>query len=435
MKNKKLKIVLFSLIIISILFLISVKINLFNLNKYYYFNLPLKIKLLAKNINQNSKSGQGVFHLLNNLFNDYNVKFLPNTQFINLDYNVKKINFDKSFEITNDKIEYINKTDRMQTHFLSFYLDIYQDNLYIADYVGNFYFINFQELESAQNTLTPKKINSNLKADKILDILVDKNSLYVSFANINDGCYDWNISKTNLDKEKLDFKTIYSSDECTSQNFYQPHGGRMQIYNHENKEGLLFTVGANSPEVMSESSIVGKILFISFEDNEILEFSKGHRNMQGLYVHKDIIFSTEHGPKGADEINKILFKKDYGWPYASYGEPYGEKRSEPGYLKFHSEYGYEEPLYVFLKAIGISELIYLPEEFSSFWGENLLISSLWGQSIYRMKFNKEFTKNIYYEKIYIGQRIRDLKYHKKSNSILLALEEQGEIAIIKSKSK
>ena len=29
---------------------------------------------------------------------------------------------------------------------------------------------------------------------------------------------------------------------------------------------------------------------------------------------------TEHGPKGGDEINKIIFNKNYGWPIASYGD-------------------------------------------------------------------------------------------------------------------
>ena len=31
---------------------------------------------------------------------------------------------------------------------------------------------------------------------------------------------------------------------------------------------------------------------------------------------------TEHGPRGGDEINKIIYKKNYGWPIASYGEKY-----------------------------------------------------------------------------------------------------------------
>ena len=117
MLKNKIKVFLISVFVIFIIFVISIKFNLFNLNKFYYFNLPSKLQLIAKNINQNSKSGQGLFHLINNLFNDYNVKFLPNTQFIDLNYKTKKILFDESFEITNDKVEFINQTDRLQTHF------------------------------------------------------------------------------------------------------------------------------------------------------------------------------------------------------------------------------------------------------------------------------------------------------------------------------
>ena len=36
------------------------------------------------------------------------------------------------------------------------------------------------------------------------------------------------------------------------------------------------------------------------------------------------------------------------------------------------------------------------------------------------------------EKIYIGQRIRDIKYMKNKNLILLALEEKGQIGILSS---
>ena len=35
-----------------------------------------------------------------------------------------------------------------------------------------------------------------------------------------------------------------------------------------------------------------------------------------------MILSTEHGPRGGDEINKIVFGGNYGWPISSYGEPY-----------------------------------------------------------------------------------------------------------------
>ena len=46
----------------------------------------------------------------------------------------------------------------------------------------------------------------------------------------------------------------------------------------------------------------------------------GHRNPQGLLVFDNIVLSTEHGPRGGDEINKIMFGKNYGWPISSYGK-------------------------------------------------------------------------------------------------------------------
>jgi hypothetical protein len=37
---------------------------------------------------------------------------------------------------------------------------------------------------------------------------------------------------------------------------------------------------------------------------------------------------------------------------------------------------------------------------------------------------------LFFEKIYIGQRIRDLKYHNDKKTIFLALENNGEIGIL-----
>lgn len=436
MKIKSLKLFLIFLSIIFILFIISLKINLFNLNLYYFHNLPLKAKLIIRNIKKNSQSDHGLFHIGNNLFNDYNAKFLPETQLIDLNYESKKIKFDESFQITTDKLEYITKmSDNMQTHFFSFFIDIYKNDLILADYIGNIYLLDFNELQNNKKKLVPIKINSNLETNKILDILIINEELYVSFANKNkDNCYNWNISKAKINKKKLSFTNIFSSVECSNQNYYQPHGGRMQTYKYNNSDGILFTIGSNTP-YKNDNSIIGKILFIPLDTSEFIEFSKGHRNTQGLLVYNNIILSTEHGPRGSDEINKIEYNKDYGWPYASYGEPYGVKNEEPAFYKEHDKYGFQEPLFVFSKAIGISELIHLPNNFSDFWNNNFLISSLWGQSIYRTKFDDTFQKVIFFEKIYIGQRIRDLKYHNKLNAILLVLEETGEIAIITNKKK
>ncbi len=51
----------------------------------------------------------------------------------------------------------------------------------------------------------------------------------------------------------------------------------------------------------------------------------GHRNPQGLTISPidGTVFSSEHGPQGGDEINRIVPGANYAWPLRSYGCPYG----------------------------------------------------------------------------------------------------------------
>ena len=123
---------------------------------------------------------------------------------------------------------------------------------------------------------------------------------------------------------------------------------------------------------------------------------------------------------------------------ASYGELYkgGYKESEANsFKKNHKKYNYEEPVFSFVPYIGISQIIDLENNFSKKWQNNFLISSLWGQSIYRIKFDDTYNKVLFIEKIRIGNRIRDINYNKKNKKILLALENNsGALGIIDNKN-
>ena len=190
----------------------------------------------------------------------------------------------------------------------------------------------------------------------------------------------------------------------------------------------------NNNNSQNLKSIFGKILFKDFNDNKDYSiFSIGHRNPQGLYVDNDLILSTEHGPKSGDEINNIVFEKNYGWPISSYGESYFDE-GKLSYKKDHSSHGFKEPIFAFLPAIGISELIKIPDDLTPFWKDNFILSSLNGSSLYRIKFSKKLDKIILYEKLYIGERIRDLKYSKKFRTIFLALESEGNLGIFNLKN-
>ena len=125
--------------ILIIIFLILLFSSLFTINKFLgsdfiFKKLPIKSQILLRNISSNKKSGNSFFHLFNNLFNDYNAKFLPETQFIDLDFKTLKVEFDQTY-----KENYLKKTDYSKNFFYSFYIEIINDDLLLTDFNGNIY--------------------------------------------------------------------------------------------------------------------------------------------------------------------------------------------------------------------------------------------------------------------------------------------------------
>ncbi len=414
MKKKHLFAFLFGLIIISYLSLAFIFKNnpkdIIEISYKTFKILPIKVQVAIKLFFEEN--------YVNNLNNDYNVKFLPETQFLDLELKKFKLNFIKS-----SKVQYagIKKT---------FFIDLFDDKIYITDKTGNIFLLKNKNLENNINTKIV--IKNNLDLNYVLDTYIKDNYFYISYVVNENDCETMNIAFANLNKDFLQFENIFDSNECGN----NIQGGRIQYYNFKGEDGILITTGDNiadfpSTKAQDDNSIFGKILFLGINSKKVNLFSKGHRNPQGLLFNKDVILSTEHGPRGGDEINRIYFNGNYGWPISSYGGSYAN--DEISYFKNHNLKNFEEPIYAFVPSIGISEIIFIPNKFSDRWEDNFLISSLNGRSLYRIKFDKFYNKIYYKEKIFIGQRIRDLKYDPNSNVILLALEDKGELGVLNVK--
>jgi len=355
---------------------------------------------------------------INNLNNDYNVKYLPETQYLDLEYTQINLNF-----IKESKSQYagLKKT---------FFIDLINNKIYLTDKTGNIFFFNSNNIN--RNIEDINNLKNDLNLEYVLDTYIKDNYFYISYVVNENNCEKMKISYAKINNNFLRFKKLFDSNEC-GENI---QGGRIQYFNFLKEDGILVTTGDNiadlpSSKAQNDKSIFGKILFISLKSKETQLFSKGHRNPQGLFAKDKLILSTEHGPKGGDEINKINFNKNYGWPISSYGESYAN--DELNYLKSHESNGFKEPIYSFVPSVGISEIINISNEFSDNWQDNFLISTLNDRSLYRVKFDQTFNKIYYKEKIFIGQRIRDLKFDNNLNTIFLSLEDKGELGILKIK--
>jgi len=357
---------------------------------------------------------------------NYNVKTLPKTQFINLD--LKKIKIPGVEEDTISHYNKINKNGYM-FKYKKFYINLFKEKIYITTSLGKFLLLadNFTEFNIINSNIDDYQITNILDSQTIQD------NIFISIIRTddkNDNCNYLEILKAKINDTFYNFESIIKSDKCYS-DIVGAMGGRIVEY----KNGILITTGATeefSGLAQDKNSIAGKILYLEKGSKKFQIFSKGHRNPQGLIVINDKIISTEHGPYGGDEINLIKEGKNYGWPLISFGDDYELKKNinlKFKYLK-KSLSNYEDPIFSYVPSSGISELIKLPNSFAKKWQDNFLISSLNGRSLYRVQLNNEFNKIFYSEKIYIGERIRDMKYYKKKSLILMALEETGSLGIL-----
>ena len=392
--------------------------------------------------------------------------FIKNKKNINDLINLDSINFIKT--VSSKEINSLKnfKLDKYRTNEIlssgnyralaSAYIDFYNNDkeIILATVDGIFAISQINNLESF------KKIKSNIfdfityedfytnTQYGIKDILVSDDNLYVSFINRKKkDCFNLKILVAKIDKKKLNFKTFYETSKCVNKKnkhgylAHQGAGGRMIVGDNS----LYFTTGEfrNRPLAQKEDSDYGKILKIDFKSMKSKIISMGHRNPQGLYysIKNNFIISTEHGPKGGDEVNvnhepeKDI--KNFGWPIASYGEHYYKNYSkeildQAPLKKSHKKFGLEEPIKFFVPSIGISEIISLDNDEKEFligaMGNEISEQDL---GLHLIKLNNKRNKIIKHKYIPLNERVRDIVISKKKDVIILFLETTSSLAVIK----
>jgi len=258
---------------------------------------------------------------------------------------------------------------------------------------------------------------------------MEKQCYYASIVSIKNGKEIFK-SKCLLDKPKnIDFNGLGSSNIHTKDKIYLAIGTPEK---HSSKNSLL----AQNPNY-----VFGKIIEIDkakLEQNTInfKNFTLGHRVPQGLAKIDDALFNVEHGPKGGDELNRLVPEKNYGWPYVSYGTNYLKESGGDGksYKINHSKNNFQEPLFAFVPSIGISSLNNCPKILNDYYKSPCLLAlSLRGNNLRKGKsliiflLNNKMNKVNSVEKIYLGDlKLRHFVTNKQNE---LYEDENGNIYV------
>ncbi len=160
----------------------------------------------------------------------------------------------------------------------------------------------------------------------------------------------------------------------------------------------------------------GKVLKIDLNTKASEVFTKGHRNPQGVKVDREgRVWSVEHGPQGGDELNLLLAGENYGWPNVTLGINYNN-RPWPLNASQGRHQGYRLPTYSWISKIAPSN-IDQSINFHPFWEGDLLVFSLAGKSIFRIREARERVVAI--ERIQFSERIRYGLNHAPAGRIYL----------------
>lgn len=258
--------------------------------------------------------------------------------------------------------------------------------------------------------------------------------------HVDGDCFVARLSSVDVALADLDrtegapqWRTLYDTHPCLPIRhglpgllFGGPHiGGRLADFGSGR---VLMTVGdhlfdgwhADDALPQDATADYGKVLLVH-PDGTAERITMGHRNPQGLHIDSaGRIWLTEHGPEGGDALQEIIPGSNYGWPYFTLGTAYGDVEWPLEGPTDWDDSHFRMPVFAWVPSIGISNLIEVRRGPVSAWQGDLLVSSLVGNTLFRVR--REEGRVVYVEPIPIGRRIRDLVEGEDGRIVLWADE-------------
>ena len=200
------------------------------------------------------------------------------------------------------------------------------------------------------------------------------------------------------DKHLEDLKVLLNAEGTTGRLIQAPDG--TLLITSTVPAGL----GINSvdwPQPQALDSNMGKVLRINTDgtipkDNPFVGragahpeiYALGFRDPQGVAINPRTgkLWTTEHGPRGGDEVNAVEKGKNYGFPVIGYGHEYNGKPIN-GEKTFQA--GMEQPVYFWTPDIAPAGIAFYTGKLFPAWQGDLFVAELVGKSLVRLVLNGE----------------------------------------------
>ena len=150
------------------------------------------------------------------------------------------------------------------------------------------------------------------------------------------------------------------------------------------------------PQPQQLDSNMGKILRVNSDgsipkDNPFVGRSGAHaeiyaigfRDIQGVAIDPKTgdLWTSEHGPRGGDEINHIQKGRNYGFPVIGYGREYSGK---PINNDKTAQEGMEQPIYFWTPDVAPAGITFYAGKLFPEWRGDLFVASMLGKSVVRL---------------------------------------------------
>ncbi len=234
--------------------------------------------------------------------------------------------------------------------------------------------------------------------------------LLISYPRLNASrsCVEIAVDELALDRNRDKARFIaqwFVSKPCVPVSAVQHTAGRFEVIDKNSVYLTVGDLGFTRIGDRKKRGDLGSVFKLTARTAE--KISQGHRNPQGIVLYNnDTLMVSEHGPRGGDELNIVKKGNDYGWPFVTYGQPYGAgDYVKPTKTGTHE--GFVKPITYWVPSIAPTELVQLPNQGWGDWNSALVLGTLREQVLVFIALNQklEVTST---QQIDVGQRVRDL---------------------------